>query len=131
VPLIIKIKNPAGDSSRLKYDDGAKEWWEGAYAGFGGVRLNQAFDPREAIFNYQGIGGTGQYGASSYHGQGANFAICDGSIKYITNQIDTWQLSDQEVDDAHGGNEIYPSQLARLYQWLYTRNGGEPAEGVP
>ena len=81
-----------------------------------------------ASFN---VSSMGQYGASSYHARGANFAFCDGSVRYVSQEIDSWQLSDQELDAVFDGSEQFPLQPRRLYQWLHTRNGGEAIVGLP
>ena len=55
----------------------------------------------------------GQYGFRSFHPGGANFAFCDGSVRFIKTSISM-------------GNPNYTAPISiGVYRQLSTRNGGE------
>jgi prepilin-type processing-associated H-X9-DG protein len=71
--------------------------------------------------------------ASSFHPGGANFALSDGSVRFIKDTIDTW-ASDATTGWPLGltvspgpytGNIYSMSKPLGVYQMLSTRHGGE------
>lgn len=60
--------------------------------------------------------------ATSQHPGGANFAFCDGSVKFIKNSISSWNV---RAITYSGGVYNLNGQTNGVYQALSTRNAGE------
>jgi prepilin-type processing-associated H-X9-DG protein len=99
-------------------------------------RLNYAVFPSDLKLNVWGAQPNGAWvpleSVSSMHPGGANFAFCDGSVKFIKETIASWSPYNSSTGDPVGfyygsqcGENHIGTAKPQIYQALATRNGGE------
>jgi prepilin-type N-terminal cleavage/methylation domain-containing protein/prepilin-type processing-associated H-X9-DG protein len=93
-------------------------------------------NPQLKVQNVSGDGLTEAYigAASSFHPNGANFAMADGSVRFIKNSIDSWPMDPQTAiplgvtQDANGRFQLAPGTSFHVWQSITTRAGNELAK---
>jgi prepilin-type N-terminal cleavage/methylation domain-containing protein/prepilin-type processing-associated H-X9-DG protein len=109
-------------------------WWHSGSYGDSGFTsqapINQILKDRTNYDTLAGGGATAIAGSSSLHGGGANFAFCDGSVRFLRETTDSWQLNRQTqlpagMSSFAGLSFLAPNTYIGVYQKLSTRNGGE------
>ncbi len=112
-------------------------WW--VSGNYGDTQFTEFYpiNPWKRIGAAVGVGIQGDdfvLGASSFHPSGANFAFCDGSVKFLKETIDCWQLIFNGSNELPVGVTYDPAvriyvvtRAAHIgvYQALGSRNGGE------
>jgi prepilin-type processing-associated H-X9-DG protein/prepilin-type N-terminal cleavage/methylation domain-containing protein len=104
-------------------DQVEQHWWTGANYGDTMFTTLYPLNPSLSTPN-----NNFQLAASSYHPGGANFAFCDGSVRFIKDSIQvnpTDPATNLPVGITQSGNLFTVKAPLSVYQALSTRNGGE------
>jgi prepilin-type N-terminal cleavage/methylation domain-containing protein/prepilin-type processing-associated H-X9-DG protein len=117
-----------GERSRGVYPDSDRKWWGWWASGYGGDSMFVTMHPINIGIRIKVLGSDYDYmrmmgSASSLHPGGAQFCLADGSVRFISENIDSWNMDDAEIQQLWDSNTTV--SRPKLYQWLSTRNGGE------
>jgi prepilin-type processing-associated H-X9-DG protein len=122
------------ERSRGRYPLEEQPWWGWWAQGFGGDTGFGALNPINAASQVQTISDTADYlrmfgTASSFHSGGANFCFGDGSVRFLSDAMPSWDLDNDDILQMWTTGAA-PSREPKLYQWLCTRRGGEAVSGL-
>jgi prepilin-type N-terminal cleavage/methylation domain-containing protein/prepilin-type processing-associated H-X9-DG protein len=126
----------AGETAYGLLDQGSQiewHWWTSGNYGDTMLTTFYPINPHKKVAGGTAVGvNTSVHvaSASSFHPGGANFAMADGSVKFIKDTVSTWPFNPSTALPTNvtvDGNGIYSVAQPGLgvYQALSTRGGGE------
>ncbi len=119
--------------SKLDYDPGSFYdwgWWTSGNLGDGMYTAFYPVNPQRKVqnFNYDQAGAFIN-AASSFHPGGANLVMCDGSVRFIKDSIDTWRFGPNGLPLGVIGMgavwDLTPGTKVGVWQAIHSIKGGE------
>jgi prepilin-type N-terminal cleavage/methylation domain-containing protein/prepilin-type processing-associated H-X9-DG protein len=100
--------------------------WAGRSGSAAGVIGRGAWPPNTPWFGGSD-GGYTRFSWTSYHPGGINVALCDGSVRFINETIDscTSYATGVDTQTAQLSDKVRKGQIDNVYQKLYLRNDGK------
>jgi prepilin-type N-terminal cleavage/methylation domain-containing protein/prepilin-type processing-associated H-X9-DG protein len=118
-----------GENARAVHPDPqVVGWWHWWVSGWAGDTMFGTFHPINIALR-MGYSGSLQddlrmFGSvSSLHPGGANLCMADASVRFVSEDIASRNLSDSDIQQMWDSGDV-PVQ-SKLWQWMGTRNGGE------
>jgi prepilin-type N-terminal cleavage/methylation domain-containing protein/prepilin-type processing-associated H-X9-DG protein len=126
--LFSRVQGPDGNTDFYDWN-----WWTSG--NYGDTNFTTLFpvNPQKKLGNGNDLGSQGDnfvLAASSFHPGGANFAFCDGSVRFIKDTVNCWPYNPANgqpinlIVNANGTYDIAAGTMG-VYQALSTRGGGE------
>jgi prepilin-type processing-associated H-X9-DG protein len=117
-----------GERARKLMAESEQVWWQWWFDGWTVSTRFVTFHPINAAKNLEYVGSIPSLyrmvgGVSSLHPGGANFCFADGSVRFLSDTIESWDLDDADVTQLINTNTV--NRQPRVFQWLSTRSGGE------
>jgi len=126
-----------GERAHGLLDEGSRPYWHWWFDGYHADTLFTTLYTINPQYKFglptplARVAGPYTFSASSYHPGGANFAFCDGSVRFLKDSIDSWPydslsgLPQGVTGDLDTPYVLAPGTRPGLYQALSTRSGGE------
>ena len=118
-----------GNTANDQNDMYGVNWWSSG--DYGDTTFSSFFPPNFFVTDDSGYtlpsmftrGSNFALTATSQHPGGANFAFCDGSVRFIKNSVQSW--NPRSITFSGGVYTIPAGTTPGVFQALSTRNGGE------
>jgi len=120
------------ERARGYYPDSDRNWYGWWASGYPVDTMFVTYMKINAPKDVPAIGNLPQFArvfgcASSFHSGGAYFCFADGSVRFLSENIDSWNLSDAEIQQLWNTNVT--TKPYGVYQKLSTRGGNDVVEG--